>query len=153
MSKQVVITAWLEGGRVIIEPSENWCQLEHYNFETELWFEKDKTSWPAKPWKVTWWVSSWSETDRQAAMKALQGFLPRTIVLKHGVRFEVRESGLNLLDDEAYAIHDVEKNKIIAKVFLGRDSDDFAEVVQLKLLAESRADVIAAALEAARDLL
>jgi hypothetical protein len=83
MSEQKIITASLEGMRVLID--EKQCELQEYNFASNRWFSKDAAPWPLARSVADTWLAGWNDVDRFAAVSALTkapdypGDRPRTV--------------------------------------------------------------------------
>jgi hypothetical protein len=71
MSNQKIITASLEGMRVIVGGKR--CELQEYNFTDNRWVPKDEASWPMPRPVADQWLTGWNDVDRFAAVNALVG--------------------------------------------------------------------------------
>jgi hypothetical protein len=69
MSEQKIITASLEGMRVIV--GEKQCELQEYNFVSNQWFSKDRAPLPLTRSVADTWLAGWNDVDRFAAVGAL----------------------------------------------------------------------------------
>ena len=69
MSEQRIITASLEGMRVLVD--EEQCELQEYNFGVNRWFSKDTSPWPLPRERADEWLRGWNNVDRFAAVSAL----------------------------------------------------------------------------------
>jgi hypothetical protein len=69
MSGQKIITASLEGMRVLVD--EKQCELQEYNFTSNQWFSKDTAPWPLPRGRADEWLAGWNDVDRFAAVSAL----------------------------------------------------------------------------------
>jgi hypothetical protein len=58
MAGQKTITASLEGMRALAD--EKQCELQEYNFVTEEWLSKDRSSWPLSRSLADRWLSEWN---------------------------------------------------------------------------------------------
>lgn len=68
-----VITASLEGERVVVLPACALAHLEEYNFETHQYSITRRSPWPMSFHESRSWVSHWNKVDRTAAVVALRG--------------------------------------------------------------------------------
>ncbi len=71
MSEQKIITASLEGMRVLVD--EKQCELQEYNFVSNRWFPKDTAPWPLTRSLADTWLAGWNDVDRFAAVSTLTG--------------------------------------------------------------------------------
>jgi len=71
MSGQRIITASLEGMRVLVD--EKQCELQEYNFASNQWISKDTASWPLTRSLADIWLTGWNDVDRFAAVSTLTG--------------------------------------------------------------------------------
>jgi hypothetical protein len=69
MSSQKIVTASLEGMRVLVD--ENQCELQEYNFVSNRWFSKDTAPWLLSRGRADEWLAGWNDVDRFAAVNAL----------------------------------------------------------------------------------
>jgi hypothetical protein len=69
MSVQRIITASLEGMRVLVD--EKQCELQEYDFAANRWLPKDNSPWPLAPSLADDWLAGWNAVDRFAAKCAL----------------------------------------------------------------------------------
>ena len=69
MSGQKIITASLEGMRVLVD--ENRCELQEYDFGANRWLSKDDAPWPLPRGRADEWLAGWNDVDRFAAVNAL----------------------------------------------------------------------------------
>ena len=69
MSGQAIITASLEGMRVLVD--EKRCELQEYDFAVNRWFSKDTAAWPLPRPRADEWLAGWNAVDRFAAARVL----------------------------------------------------------------------------------
>jgi hypothetical protein len=69
MSRQKIITASLEGMRVLVD--EKQCELQEYNFASDRWISKDIAPWPLPRDRADEWLVGWNDVDRFAAVNTL----------------------------------------------------------------------------------
>ena len=69
MSKQTIITASLEGMRVLID--EKRCQLQEFDFVANRWLPKETSPRPLMRPLAEKWLTGWNHLDRFTAMSAL----------------------------------------------------------------------------------
>jgi hypothetical protein len=69
MSRQKIITASLEGMRVLV--NEKQCELQEYDFSSNQWSSKDASPWPLTRDRADEWLAGWNDVDRFAAVSAL----------------------------------------------------------------------------------
>ena len=71
MSEQKIVTASLEGMRILVD--EKQCELQEYNFVSNRWFSKDASPWPLTRDRADEWLLGWNDVDRFAAVNLLTG--------------------------------------------------------------------------------
>jgi hypothetical protein len=69
MTTQKIITASLEGSRIVVD--EKFCELQEYNFVQNRWYAKDEALLPLPHARVEEWLSGWNKSDRFTAMNVL----------------------------------------------------------------------------------
>ena len=69
MSEQRIITASLEGMRVLVDGKQ--CELQEYDFVGDRWLHKDASPWPLGRERAKEWLAGWNKVDRLAALSAL----------------------------------------------------------------------------------
>ena len=73
MSEQIIVTASLEGMRVVV--TDTCCALEEYDFSVNRWLPKDEAPWPLPRALADQWISGWNNVDGSSALDALIGGL------------------------------------------------------------------------------
>lgn len=61
MSRQKIITASLEGMRVLVD--EKQCELQEYNFAANEWLSKDASPWPLPRGQADQWLTGWNDEN------------------------------------------------------------------------------------------
>lgn len=69
MAELQVVTASLEGARVLADGQRCW--LQEYDFEGNRWQPKDEAAWPLTRERTEEWLAGWNEVDRYAATNLL----------------------------------------------------------------------------------
>jgi hypothetical protein len=69
MSWQTIVTASLEGMRIVVEGKR--CELHEYDFRDNRWVPKDEAQWPLPRPVADQWLTGWNDLDRFAAVSAL----------------------------------------------------------------------------------
>ncbi len=69
MSEQKIITASLEGMRVLTD--EKQCELGEYDFALKRWCPKDTSDRPLTRDRANEWLAGWNALDRFATMNIL----------------------------------------------------------------------------------
>jgi hypothetical protein len=69
MSGQAIITASLEGMRVLVD--EKRFELQEYDFTVNGWFSKDTAAWPLPRSPADEWLAGWNARDRFRAVSVL----------------------------------------------------------------------------------
>jgi hypothetical protein len=71
MSVQTIVTASLEGMRVVVGGKR--CELHEYDFRDNRWLPKYEALWPLPGPVADQWLIGWNGLDRSAALSALTG--------------------------------------------------------------------------------
>jgi hypothetical protein len=69
MSEQKIVTASLEGMRILVD--EKQCELQEYDFVVNEWRAKDAALWPLGRDRADAWLAGWNDVDRFAAVNLL----------------------------------------------------------------------------------
>jgi hypothetical protein len=69
MSEEKMITASLEGARVLIDKGR--CELQEYDFSANRWLPKESAEWPLRRDRADQWLTGWNSVDRLGAMSIL----------------------------------------------------------------------------------
>lgn len=69
MSEQRIITASLEGMRVVVDGRR--CELHEYHFLDNRWLPKDQAPWPLTRDRAQEWLAGWNDLDRFTAIGLL----------------------------------------------------------------------------------
>ena len=69
MSGQMIVTASLEGMRVVVDGKR--CELHEYDFQDNRWLPKDEAAWPLPRPLADQWLTGWNDLVRFAAVSVL----------------------------------------------------------------------------------
>jgi hypothetical protein len=69
MSQEEMITASLEGARILIDKER--CELQEYDFAANRWLHRESAEWPLPRDRADEWLTGWNCVDRFAAMNIL----------------------------------------------------------------------------------
>jgi hypothetical protein len=63
------VVASLEDARVVI--TEDFCQLDEYDFDTNCWNDKERYPWPLSREQAQRWLQGWNSVDSFKARNLL----------------------------------------------------------------------------------
>jgi hypothetical protein len=69
MSEEKMITASLEGARILIDKGR--CELQEYDSSANRWRHRESAEWPLPRERADEWLTGWNSVDRFTAINIL----------------------------------------------------------------------------------